>query len=322
MHLIVKNLTKKFETSSFFKLREKTSFVAVDNISFNLQEGEILGLLGANGAGKTTTIHMLLGILTHTSGQIEYFGKNFFKHKSEILQNVSFASTYVNLPSHLTINENLLIHGRLYGFSGVELNHRIEKFLKFFDMWSLRGRLFSGLSSGQRTRVALAKAFLTSPKIILLDEPTASLDPDIAHQIREFILEQQRNFGLSVLFTSHNMDEVAYVCNRVLVLQNGKIIASDKPENLASSVSMTKVQLVVGDGLKRTINFVEKMKLNYKLIERSIEIEINEHQVAQLLSGLAHESVSYSEISIARPTLEDYFLQIANQGKFTDGLKT
>jgi len=315
MYLVVKDLTKKFESFNLMRMKKANPFVAVDKISFELHAGEILGLLGSNGAGKTTTIQMLLGILTHTSGQIEYFGKDFFKNRSEILQQVSFASTYVNLPSDLTIYENLYIQGRIYDVGGADLKARIEKFLKFFDMWVIRNKLFSGLSAGQRTRVMLAKAFLTYPKIALLDEPTASLDPDIAHQIREFILQQQREYGLSVLFTSHNMDEVAYVCNRVLVLQKGKIIASDKPENLAASVSMTKVQLVVGSGLRKTIAFVEQMNLKYKIVERCIEIEVDEHRIAELLSGLALEGVSYSEIAVAKPTLENYFLHMAKQSR-------
>jgi len=302
--LSVKNLVKTYHT-------DQKSFTAVDNISFELGQGEILGLLGPNGAGKTTTIQMLLSTLTPTSGEITYFGKDFFKNRSTCLQHVSFASTYINFPGDLTVDANLTIYGMLYGLSRAETKHNIGKFLKTFGIENLRHKQTNTLSAGQKTRVMLCKAFLTQPKIILLDEPTASLDPDVAHDVREFILQQQKERGLSILFTSHNMDEVAYVCNRVLVMAHGKIIANNTPENLASSVGISRVRLVVGDGLKRTITYVTEHKLEYSLKERAIEIKIDEHKIADLLTGLAQAGVQYSEISIEKPSLEDYFLKVS-----------
>jgi ABC-2 type transport system ATP-binding protein len=313
--LKVHNLTKIYAASRWFFRKAAKPFVAVDHISFELRGGEILGLLGANGAGKTTTIQMLLSTLTPTAGSIEYFGKDFFKYRSEILQQVGFASTYVSLPARLTVYENLYVHGNLYAIAHGELLERIKKFLKFFDLWSLRDREAEALSAGQKTRVMLIKALMTYPKIALLDEPTAALDPDVAHEVREFILKQQREQGLSVLFTSHNMDEVTYVCNRVLVLQHGTIIASDQPDRLAARISTSRVQLVVGDGLKRTIAYLNEHKLPYKLFERFIEISIEEHKIAALLTSLAHAGIAYSQIAIEKPTLGDYFFSLAQQAK-------
>lgn len=283
-------------------------FVAVDRISFNLKEGEILGLLGPNGAGKSTTISMLLGVLSPTGGTIEYGKKDFAHHRSEILQSVTFASTYIKMPWRLTVMENLKVYGMLYGLSRSEFTVRVEKFLKFFNVWEQRGKTMNQLSAGQVTRVMLAKAFIPHPKIVLLDEPTASLDPDGAHEVRQFVLEQQKQFGTSILYTSHNMDEVAEVCDRVVFLQHGKIIATDTPANLAASVSIARMRLLIKDGLKRTERFAKEKGLLAKIDGREIEIAIEEHGIATFLQQLALENIEYAQITIAKPTLEDYFL--------------
>jgi ABC-2 type transport system ATP-binding protein len=305
--LEVKDLTKIYKSQETHK-----PFFAVDHISFSLRSGEILGLLGPNGAGKTTTIQMLLSTLKATSGEIYFLGKNFFTCRSEVLQNISFASTYISMPSHLSIQENLEIHGKMYGMSGKELKARIEKFLKAFDAWDMRDRAIASLSAGQKTRVMLTRAFMTHPQIVLLDEPTAALDPEMAQEVRNFIRKQQQEYNVSILFTSHNMDEVAELCQRVLVLKSGKIIADDTPEALASSVSTSRVHLVVGDGLKRTMSYAQDHSLPYVVKERSIAIEVDEHKIADLLIGLARVGVSYSKIWIEKPSLEDYFLHIAH----------
>jgi len=301
--LSVQNLTKVF--------KGKKPFTAVDDISFELRRGEILGLLGPNGAGKTTTIQMLLSTLASTHGRITYFGKDFSEDRSEILQQVAFASAYINFPWRLKVKENLDVYGRLYGLDSNTRKHRMEKFLRLFDAWELREKEVSALSAGQKTRVMLAKAFLTHPQILLLDEPTASLDPDIADEVIQFILKQREEFNLSILFTSHNMAEVAEVCDRVMFLREGKILAIDTPDQLAKSVSVARVQLLVGDGLKRTIEYAQQHSLPYKLESRSIEIEVDELRIAAFLSGLAQKGVEYSQISINKPTLEDYFLQFS-----------
>ncbi|MDQ5951654.1 MAG: ABC-type multidrug transport system, ATPase component [Patescibacteria group bacterium] len=286
-------------------------FVAVNDVSFELREGEILGLLGPNGAGKSTTISMLLGVLTPTSGKIEYFGKDFKQHRSDILQHVTFASTYIKMPWRLTVMENLRIYGWMYGVMGKTFEKRVQHFLEFFGVWNQRNKSMSQLSAGQITRVMLAKAFIPHPKVVLLDEPTASLDPDIAHQVREFVLSQQKEFNTSILYTSHNMDEVTAVCDRVAFLRAGKIIAVDKPDNLAKSVSTTKMHLVITDGLKRTERFSKELGLKAVVTQREISIEIDEHKIADFLTKLAAEGITYEQISIDKPTLEDYFLSMS-----------
>ena len=303
--LNVKNLTKIFPKD----------FKAVNNVSFEIKEGEILGLLGPNGAGKTTIIQMLLNVMTPTSGSIEYFGKDLIKYRTEILQNVSFASTYVKMPGKLTIYENIDIYGRLYRVPASLRKDRIEKLLKFFGMWEIRNKETLGLSAGQMTRVMLAKAFVNDPKIVLLDEPTASLDPDIADDVRKFILQQKTESGTSILLTSHNMDEVTEVCSRVLVLKNGTIIANNTPQQLAASVKNSRIHLLITDGIEKALSYVNEKKLNHKIENNVLEIEIDEHNIATLLNEFAKLGVTYDKISIDHPTLEDYFLEISRASK-------
>jgi len=287
------------------------SFTAVNDISFSLKKGQILGLLGPNGAGKSTTISMLLGSLTPTTGEIKFFGQDLATHSSEVMQDVAFASTYIRMPWRLTIMENLRIYGLLYGVKGQVFERRVEKYLKFFEVWNQRHKTVNDLSAGQITRIMLAKAFLSHPKIALLDEPTASLDPDIAHQVREFVKQQRNEYGVSVLYTSHNMDEVADVCDEVMFLKQGKIVATDKPENLASSIKVARLRLVVKDGLKRIIKFAGQQNLPVKEEGREVVLEINEKDIAEFLARLAKEKIEYTQITIDKPTLEDYFLEMS-----------
>lgn len=310
--LRVEQLTKVFTSRRLFS-KFPCSVTAVDGISFELAQGEVLGFLGANGSGKTTTIQMLLGVMTPTSGSISYFNRSLEKHRSELLQHIAFASSYSKLPSRLTIEENLDLYGKLYGMHPTLIKERTHELLTYFGMWDMRNVKTGVLSAGQMTRVMLSKAFLARPKVVLLDEPTASLDPDVAHDVRSFVLHQQSQEGVSILFTSHNMDEVAEICSRVLVLKTGKIIADDTPENLAKSIATSHIWLMVGDGLKRTAQYAESAGLKHTIQGRLIEIEIEEHKIAGLLTALAQKGVEYTNISIDKPTLEDYFLHISRK---------
>ncbi len=300
--LSVKNLRKVYPG--------KVPFVAVDGLSFDLAPGEILGLLGSNGAGKTTTIQMLLSTLSYTSGEILYFGKELKKHRSEVLQHVAFASTYMSLPWKLTVGQNLRVFGYLYGLSREEMDKKIDPLLDRFGILALKKKMVSDLSAGQITRLILVKAFLGNPKVVLLDEPTASLDPDIAHEVCEFLLQERDTKGLSILFTSHKMDEVSKLCDRVLFIQKGKIIADDIPENLARSVSSSRLQLVLSDGMKRTTALADKMGMTYRVDHRQIELHVDEKEIAAFLTALARIDVTYSHIKVLEPTLEDYFLKM------------
>lgn len=311
--LVVEKLTKIFESSKFLWFG-KQSFTAVDAISFYLKEGEILGLLGPNGAGKTTTIQMLLNTLTPTAGSIGYFGKQLSIHNKEPLRHVAYASSYMRLPSSLTVRQSLIMFGMLYDISYKTLIHTIdERFLAAFNLTHIIDRKTSFLSAGQTTAVLLARTFLVDPSIVLLDEPTAALDPESAHNIRDFIREQNRERGVSMLFTSHNMAEVADLCDRILVLKGGRIIADNTPELLAASVRVVRLQLFIVNDADRlqAVAFFKEKSLMYTVEGHSIEVNVEEQKIADLLSGLAQRGVVYTQIAIEKPTLEDYFLTVS-----------
>src|SRR3989344_3815208 len=247
MHTVleVKNLTKQFG-----------DFTAVDHISFSLKEGEILGLLGPNGAGKTTTIYMLLDVMEPTSGQISYFGKTFKKDRGGILKRINYSSAYISLPWLFTIDQVLSIFADLYEIPNKK--KRIDKLLSEFEIEHLRKKAVHTLSAGEKARLLLTKAFLNYPEIILLDEPTASLDPEIAVKIREFLKKEQKEYKVSMLFTSHNMSEVEEMCDRVIILNKGKIIAEDAPENLANKISESVIEVLIKDDKNVEIVFEAK----------------------------------------------------------------
>jgi ABC-2 type transport system ATP-binding protein len=217
-------------------------FPAVDGISFSIKPGEILGLLGPNGAGKTTTIQMLLGLVTPTAGSIRMFGMDLATHREAILQRVNFSSTYISMPQSLTVEENLWVIARLYGLS--DIPRRVNEIVKKLEMEEFRTKVTRKLSSGQMTRVTLAKAFLTEPKILFLDEPTASLDPDIAEKIRALLKEERRSSGLSILYTSHNMREMEEMSDRIIFLQRGKIVAEGTAQEIVTRFGQADLEEV------------------------------------------------------------------------------
>ena len=204
--------------------------VAVDEVSFEVAHGEIVGLLGPNGAGKTTTINMILGVLEPTSGEILIDGINLASHRSRALECTNFEAVYAPLPGNLTVAQNLRIFGMLYGVRNPK--DRIEHLLARFDLEKFRNTKCGVLSSGEQTRVSLAKAMLNQPKLLLLDEPTASLDPATAQEIRVKIRDFAAHGEGGVLWTSHNMYEVAEVCDRVLFLSHGKVLLEGDPKRL------------------------------------------------------------------------------------------
>jgi ABC-2 type transport system ATP-binding protein len=204
--------------------------VAVDGISFSVAPQEIVGLLGPNGAGKTTTINMILGVLEPTSGSIAIEGIDVAAQRSRALERTNFAAVYAPLPGNLTVAQNLRIFGMLYGVA--DLSARIESLLDEYDLRSFRDTKCGVLSSGEQTRVSLAKAMLNRPHLLLLDEPTASLDPATARDIRKRIRNFVNGCECGVLWTSHNMYEVEEVCDRVLFLSRGKILLEGNPKQL------------------------------------------------------------------------------------------
>jgi ABC-2 type transport system ATP-binding protein len=206
------------------------SLVAVDHLSFELRRGEIVGLLGPNGAGKTTTINMILGVLAPTSGTVHIAGIDLARQRSRALARTSFAAVYAALPGNLTVGQNLRVFGLIYGVK--DLKRRIAALLEEFELVRLRDTKCGVLSSGEQTRVALAKAMLNRPELLLLDEPTASLDPSAAQAARARVRALASDGKCGILWTSHNMYEVEEVCQRVLFLSHGRILLEGDPRSL------------------------------------------------------------------------------------------
>jgi len=217
--IIVDGLTKQFK-----------NILAVKNISFKIGKGKIIGLLGPNGCGKTTTIGMMLGLIKPSSGSVIINGQNIEHNRTKLLEKMNFISPYIELPKKLTVEENLKVYGRLYGVKN--LKDKISDLMEKLNLLDFKSRKTGELSSGQKNRVSLAKALINDPEILFLDEPTASLDPDVGDYIRGFIEDYASNKGATILLASHNMNEVERLCYEVLMMKNGEIIDKGKCDDL------------------------------------------------------------------------------------------
>jgi ABC-2 type transport system ATP-binding protein len=227
--IAVEGLTKRYD-----------EVLAVDGISFSIERGSVTALLGGNGAGKTTTIAMLLGLVAPSAGRITILGEDFALHGKTILVRMNFQSPYADLPRRLTVRQNLTIYGRLYGVANVR--DRIAELAGDLDLGRLLDRPFGELSSGQRTRAGLAKAFINRPEVVLLDEPTASLDPDTADWVRAFLARYAHEAHATFLIASHNMLEVERLCDCVLMMREGRIVDSGSPKALISKYGRTTLE--------------------------------------------------------------------------------
>ena len=215
----VNNLAKQFKNA-----------LAVNNISFKINKGTIIGLLGPNGCGKSTTIGMMLGLIKPTSGTVVINGQNIENNRTSLLEKMNFISPYIELPKKLTVEENLKVYGRLYGVKNLE--GKISEIMEKLNLTEFKKRKTGELSSGQKNRVSLAKALVNNPEILLLDEPTASLDPDVGDNIRTFIEDFASKKGATILLASHNMNEVERLCHEVMMMKDGKIIDKGKSSDL------------------------------------------------------------------------------------------
>ena len=213
------NLSKKYKSKD-----------AVNNINFKINENEIVGLLGPNGCGKTTTIGMILGLLKPTSGKVLINGMDIEKNKISLLNKMNFISPYIELPKKLTVRQNLIVYGKLYNIK--KPNERIDYLSNKLRLNELLDKITGELSSGQKNRVSLAKALINDPSVLLLDEPTASLDPETGDFVRTFLENYKKERKISVLLASHNMDEVKRLCGTVLMMKDGSIVNSGTPDHL------------------------------------------------------------------------------------------
>ena len=229
--LEVRDLRKRFR-----------AVTAVDGISFTVGDGEVVGLLGPNGAGKTTTLHMVLGLITPDEGTVALFGKDLQRCRTEVLSRVNFAASYVSMPGVLQVDELLNVFAHLYGLR--RPRRRVAELIDLLDLGPLRRQQFRFLSSGQQTRVQLAKALLNEPGLLVLDEPTANLDPDIGDRVRAMLLDLAARSGRAMLITSHNMREVERMCDRIHFVQSGRIVATGSAGELAGEYGVADLEEV------------------------------------------------------------------------------
>jgi ABC-2 type transport system ATP-binding protein len=220
--------------------REFDGVKALDRFSFKLHRGEVLGLLGANGAGKTTAMNCLLGLTLPTSGELSAFGLPLQANRIKILQRSNFSSAYTALPGNLLVWQNLLVFARIYGVPNPK--KKIAELLELLEIPHLQKRVTGQLSAGESTRVNLCKAFLNDPELLMLDEPTASLDPDIADKVRKVVRKVQRERNIGILYTSHNMRDIEEVCDRVIFLHKGKIVCEGTPSDIVAQSSSDNLE--------------------------------------------------------------------------------
>jgi ABC-2 type transport system ATP-binding protein len=230
----VVHLTKNYKTTR-----------AVDDVSFRIRCGSITGLLGGNGAGKTTTIAMIMGLVLPTSGRVQVLGVSMPERSAEVLGRMNFESPYVDMPMRLTVRQNLTIFGRLYAVAN--LRERIAQLAADLDLEEFLDRPNGKLSAGQKTRVALAKALINQPELLLLDEPTASLDPDTADWVREHLETYRRTHEATILLASHNMLEVERLCDRVIIMKRGRIEDDDSPDRIMARYNRATLEEVFLD---------------------------------------------------------------------------
>ena len=219
--------------------------VAVDGLNFVVRQGAVVGLLGGNGAGKTTTLSMLLGLLLPTSGSLQVLGVDMLRQRYKVLGRMNFSSPYVDLPHRLTVKQNLGVYARLYGVT--DIDGRVADLAKELDIVQFLDRPYGQLSAGQKTRVTIAKALINQPDVLLLDEPTASLDPDTADWVRGLLKAYQGRTGASILLASHNMTEVERLCDEVLVMRAGRIVERGAPQELIDRFGRTTMEEVFLD---------------------------------------------------------------------------
>lgn len=225
--------------------KEFGALVAVDGIDFDIGHGSITALLGGNGAGKTTTIAMMLGLLLPTSGSITLLGHDMLRDRFSVLPHINFSSPYVDLPGRLTVRQNLIVMGNLYGVP--KLKQRINELGEELQLTDMLDRKFGSLSAGQKTRASLIKALLNRPRLLLLDEPTASLDPDTADWVRTWLLKYQQSTGATIFLASHNMYEVERMCNDVIMMRQGRIVDRGSPQHLLQTYDRANLEEVFLD---------------------------------------------------------------------------
>jgi len=293
------------------RFREKGGRItAVDDVSFNIKRGEIFGLLGVNGAGKSTTINILSGLTLPDSGKLEILGKDFFKNQEELKGRFNIATAYYSMSHQLSVIQNLRVFARLYNIPKPE--DKIKELSERFMINHHYHTKVRSLSSGERTRTILVKALLNDPELLFLDECTVGLDPDMAELTRDYLLDYNQETDCSILFTSHYMQEVERLCNRIAFMDQGKIVKIGKAQQLLKELQWQKVHLSFSKNINQAKNILQKSKIPFELTNDhgiSFRIQNKQKVLYPLFEKFIHAKVFFDDVHLEKPTLEEYFIK-------------
>ena len=285
---------------------------ALKGVSFSVERGEIFGLLGPNGAGKSTTINILLGLILADGGRIEVFGQDFARHSLAIRRRMNVAAAFTSLNGVLTVRENLKVYGHIYGVKNTSA--RIDELLERFEITELANKKLQYLSSGQHTRVTLCKGLINDPELLLLDECTVGLDPDIAEKTRRALKEFQREKLTTILFTSHNMNEVEELCGRIAFLSKGQILHIDTTERITQIIPQQTltIRFRAGTAVTALLQSVTLPPAEVG-IDSTLRFVLNEpeQQLDAILRHFTRSGAQIVDLQLVRPTLEDVFIKVA-----------
>lgn len=299
--VIIKNLSKKFKT-----------VLAVDNISFDIIEGSVFGFLGPNGAGKTTTIRLLLGLVEPTSGEIEILGNNIRNEANKIREKCGALLEHTGLYERLTAEQNLEYYGRIWGMNGSTLENRIKELLTHFGLWERKNEKIGKWSRGMKQKAAIARALIHNPQLLFLDEPTAGLDPVASAALRQDIGNLSKNMGITVFLTTHNLMEAEKLCNKVAVINKGKIISCGHPDEL-KNISGKQKMIITGKNFPVNLDFFMGIP-EIELInsgENKLEVRILDNSSSyKLVNMLVHSGAEIDEVIKEKATFEEAFLKI------------
>ena len=308
----VENLTKRFDNRG-------GAIVALDHISFNVENGEIFGMLGPNGSGKTTLIKTLTTLLKPTSGFARVAGFDVTKHKDSVRAAIGVVFQEPALDWRLTGRENLDFHARMYGMKRKEREERLEKVLKLVELEDKADLLVDKYSGGMKRRLELARGFMHHPRILFLDEPTLGLDTHTRRTIWNYIRELNREEGVTIVLTTHYMEEADYLCDRVGIMDHGKIIALDRPENLKNLIGSDMVSLELnnaGDAdnieVFKKLDFIRNMKVYHNYV--ILKMERADIRIPAIMELAAREGIEIRAVNLRKPSLEDVFLHFTGRG--------
>lgn len=302
--IVVKNLTKTFN-----------GFKAVDSISFTVKKGEIFGLLGPNGAGKTTTIKMLVTLLKPSSGEAKVAGYDVVKQPNMVRKNIGIVFQEPTLDLELTAKENLDFHARLYGLNKKRREERIEEILKLVDLYNKANLQVKKFSGGMQRRLEIARGLLHFPKVLFLDEPTLGLDAQTRRKIWDYIIEMKEREDVTIILTTHYIEEADKLCDRVAIIDKGKIIALDNPENLKKMVGEDVVSLTVNDPERLIDELALEEIRKIVRIEDRLELSVvkGEIMIPRIVEIAQKVGVEVKAVSLRKPTLEDVFIHLTGR---------